>query len=120
MRLIYAYILFQKIIQKYVFIPFKIVWQVCKVGQSFGFEYKINKTIEKVSTQYQGLHSFLMIFLLSLNFLVSFGMCSTRKLSKYVILLSFTYEATLYTHQDLLYKPRSSQCLLNYFMNKHP
>ena len=56
MRLIYAYILFQKIIQKYVFIPFKIVWQVFKVCQSFGFECKINKTIEKVSTQYQGLH----------------------------------------------------------------
>ena len=42
-----------------------------------------------------------------MNFLISFGICSTPKLSEYTILFAFTYKAInefllIYTHQDLL------------------
>ena len=44
---------------------------------------------------------FAIMFLLLKNFLISFGMCSTPKLSKYVAVLLFTYNAIQWvTHQD--------------------
>ena len=36
---------------------------------------------------------YVTIFLFPMNFLISFGMCSTPKLSKYLMLLPFTYKA---------------------------
>ena len=43
-----------------------------------------------------------------MSFLISFGICSTEKLSKYNILLPFTYKAKfllIHTHHDLLHMP---------------
>ena len=37
---------------------------------------------------------FVIMSLLLINFLISFGMCSTPKLSKYVTVLLFAYKAT--------------------------
>ena len=39
------------------------------------------------------LQIFIIMFLFPANFLVSFGVCPTLKLSKYVTLLSFIYKA---------------------------
>ena len=51
---------------------------------------------------------FIVMFLLSMNFLISFKNCLTSKLSKYVKLSSLTYYATQwppvdFSHQDLLH-----------------
>ena len=53
---------------------------------------------------------FALIFLLSINYLISFGICSTPKESKQVTSLLWTYKQHnefqyQSTHQDLLYKP---------------
>ena len=49
-----------------------------------------------------------IIFLIPMNFLISFGICSTPKLSKYVTFSAFTHKAiqwvpNIYTYQDLLH-----------------
>ena len=51
---------------------------------------------------------FVIKFLFPMNFLICFGICSTPRLSKYVIFLAFTYKAIqwvllIHTHQYLLY-----------------
>ena len=70
---------------------------------------------------------FVMILLLSINLLISSGMFSTRKLSKYVKLLPQRTNATkklfsgfvlIFTYQDLLCKSHLSQCMVDCFMNK--
>ena len=47
------------------------------------------------------------MFLFPMNFIISFGICSTPKLSKYVSFLAFTYKANefllIHVHQDLSY-----------------
>ena len=44
---------------------------------------------------------FVVIFLLPMNFLISFGICSTPKLSKYVIISPFTYKPIQWVPTDL-------------------
>ena len=48
---------------------------------------------------------FVVIFLLPINFLISFEICATPKLSKYVTLSPFTYKANQWLPIDS-YSPR--------------
>ena len=47
------------------------------------------------------LQIFVMIFLFPMNFLISFGICSSPKLSKNITLLPFTYKAIQFVPTDL-------------------
>ena len=51
---------------------------------------QIQKYPHIIESQARNLKKFVMIFLLPKNFLISFGVCSTLKLSNHVTLLSFT------------------------------
>ena len=53
------------------------------------------------------LYIFVIIFLFPLSFLVSFGICPTLKLSKYITLLPFTYKSIQWVPIDL----NSSECI---------
>ena len=65
-----------------------------RLVETFIFEHKINNSSTIIIESFACvLKIFFMIFLLPMNFLNSFRICSTLKLSKYVILLSFTYKA---------------------------
>ena len=83
---------------------------------------KVNKSHTKVYTYYRIKALYfkdilLWYFSLLVIFLISFGMRSTTKLSKHVMLLTFTYK--IFTYQDLLHTPHCSQYLVNYFINKY-
>ena len=62
----------------------------------------------------------IMFLLLLVKFSISFGMFSTPKLSKYVTVLVFTYNAIQChnTHEDLLHMPHLLFCQANYLWNK--
>ena len=67
---------------------FHIHLEKINLVSTFIFQHKINKSITKVSTYYwiAWLYSkiFIIKFLLLIDFLISYGICSTLKLSKYV------------------------------------
>ena len=66
----------------------------------------IQKYLHIIESYASTLHIFAVIFLFPINVLITFGICSTPKLSKYVIFLAFNliHEFLLiHSHHDLLY-----------------
>ena len=58
-----------------------------------------------------------MTFLFPMNFLISFTICSTPKLSKYTMLFAFTYNAVQWAPIDS-YSSRFSPYALSFILGK--
>ena len=79
-----------------LFIILAKIMQIRKIRQVFISEHNVNESNTKsphiIELQVCILKTFVMIFFLPITLLISFGMYSTTKLSKYVTLLPFTYK----------------------------
>ena len=59
---------------------------------------------------------FIMIFLFLINFLISFGKCSTPELSKFTMLFAFTYKVIQLP--IYLYSPPFTTCVSSFILGK--
>ena len=129
MHLIHGYILFQTIIQNYFIILFGNVQQksISKICQVLPLNIKSICPTQKspliIESQSCILKIVVTIFLLPINFLFSFEMCSTPKLSNYVILLLFTSKGIQWVlinfYSSKFTSAHPPLCLVNYCVNRH-